>query len=62
MLSDEGIYAGILLMPILPFINDTEENIVNIVRKAMIMVQNLFLLMVWGLHLEEIKEIIIMKN
>lgn len=34
MLSDEGIYAGILLMPILPFINDTEENIVNIVRKA----------------------------
>lgn len=34
MLSDEGIYAGILLMPILPFINDTEENIINIVRKA----------------------------
>ena len=34
MLSDEGIYAGILLMPILPFINDTEENIINIVKKA----------------------------
>lgn len=32
--SDEGIYAGILLMPILPFINDTEENIKNIVIKA----------------------------
>lgn len=33
-LSDNGIYAGVLLMPILPFINDTEENIRNIVRKA----------------------------
>ena len=33
-LSDEGIYTGILLMPILPFINDTEENIISIVRKA----------------------------
>ncbi len=33
-LSDEGIYTGILLMPILPFINDTEENIINIVRLA----------------------------
>lgn len=33
-LSDNGIYAGILLMPILPFINDTKENIINIVRKA----------------------------
>jgi DNA repair photolyase len=33
-LSDEGIYTGILLMPILPFINDTEENIINIVRMA----------------------------
>lgn len=33
-ISDNGIYAGILLMPILPFIGDTEKNIVNIVRKA----------------------------
>ena len=33
-LSDEGIYTGILLMPILPFINDTEENIINIVKLA----------------------------
>lgn len=33
-LSEAGIYTGILLMPILPFINDNEENIKNIVRKA----------------------------
>lgn len=33
-LSDNGIFCGILLMPILPFINDNEENILNIVRKA----------------------------
>lgn len=33
-LSDDGILSGILLMPILPFINDSEENITNIVRKA----------------------------
>lgn len=33
-LSDAEIYTGILLMPILPFINDTEENIISIVRKA----------------------------
>lgn len=33
-LSDAGIYTGVLLMPILPFINDTEENILSIVRKA----------------------------
>lgn len=33
-LSDNGIFTGILLMPILPFINDNEENIINIVRKA----------------------------
>lgn len=33
-LSQEGIFTGILLMPILPFINDTEENIINIVRLA----------------------------
>ncbi|MGL5415534.1 MAG: radical SAM protein [Clostridium sp.] len=33
-LSDNGIYVGILFMPILPFINDTEENIRGIVKKA----------------------------
>lgn len=33
-LSDNGIYAGVLLMPILPFINDNEDNIKNIIKKA----------------------------
>ncbi|MEG2985388.1 MAG: radical SAM protein [Peptostreptococcaceae bacterium] len=33
-LSDNNIYSGVLLMPILPFINDTEENIKNIIKKA----------------------------
>ncbi len=33
-LSDAGLFTGILLMPVLPFINDTEENIINIVRLA----------------------------
>ncbi|MDC0558965.1 radical SAM protein [Candidatus Izimaplasma bacterium] len=33
-LSDEGIYCGILMMPILPFINDTEENIKGIIEQA----------------------------
>lgn len=33
-LSDHGIYAGILLMPVLPFLEDTNENISEIVRKA----------------------------
>ena len=33
-LSASGIFTGVLLMPILPFINDTEENILNIVRMA----------------------------
>ncbi|MCL2568862.1 MAG: radical SAM protein [Oscillospiraceae bacterium] len=33
-LSDKGIYAGVLLMPVLPWITDTEENILNIVRLA----------------------------
>jgi len=33
-LSDAGIYCGVLMMPILPFINDTEENIIGIVRRA----------------------------
>ncbi len=33
-LSDNNIYTGVLLMPLLPFINDNEENIKNIIRKA----------------------------
>ncbi len=33
-LSDNGIYTGVLLLPILPFINDNEENIRNIIREA----------------------------
>lgn len=33
-LSDAGLYAGILLMPVLPFIEDNAENIGEIVRRA----------------------------
>ncbi len=33
-LSDSGIFTGMTLMPILPFINDTEDNIRRIVRTA----------------------------
>ena len=33
-LAKKGIYCGILMMPILPFINDTEENILGILKKA----------------------------
>jgi DNA repair photolyase len=33
-LSDQGLYTGILLMPMLPFINDNEDNIREIVYKA----------------------------
>jgi DNA repair photolyase len=33
-LSDHGIFTGILLMPVLPFLEDNEENILNIVRLA----------------------------
>lgn len=34
MLADAGLYAGILLMPLLPFINDTQENVAAIVQEA----------------------------
>lgn len=34
ILSENGILCGILLMPVLPFINDTPENIREIVQKA----------------------------
>ncbi len=33
-LSKEGIFAGILLMPVLPFLEDTPENILGIVKRA----------------------------
>jgi DNA repair photolyase len=33
-LSKAGIFAGLLLMPVLPFILDNEENILEIVEKA----------------------------
>jgi len=33
-LSDKGIYTGVLMMPILPFIEDTKENIEALVSQA----------------------------
>lgn len=33
-LADAGIYAGVWLNPVLPYITDTEENILGVVRKA----------------------------
>lgn len=33
-ISGNGLFCGILLMPVLPFINDTEENITNIIKEA----------------------------
>ncbi len=33
-LTESGIFAGILLMPVLPFIEDNEENVLAIVRQA----------------------------
>jgi DNA repair photolyase len=33
-LAGKGIYTGITLMPVLPFINDTKENITSIVAQA----------------------------
>lgn len=33
-LADKGIYTGITLMPLLPYINDTKENISDIVKRA----------------------------
>ena len=33
-LADNKIYCGVLMMPILPFINDTDENILEILRMA----------------------------
>lgn len=33
-LRSHGVFAGILLMPVLPFIEDNEQNILDIVRRA----------------------------
>ena len=33
-LTDQGIFAGVLLMPVLPFIEDTEANINSIIKLA----------------------------
>lgn len=33
-LSDNGIFAGVLLMPVLPFLEDNEENIRDIIKNA----------------------------
>ena len=33
-LSQSGLYAGILLMPVLPFLEDSEESIGEIIRRA----------------------------
>ncbi|MGX7418443.1 radical SAM protein [Carnobacterium gallinarum] len=33
-LTDAGIYSGVLLMPVLPFITDSKENILSIVHQA----------------------------
>ncbi len=33
-LSENGIFTGVLLMPVLPFLEDNEENILGIVRQA----------------------------
>lgn len=34
VLGEAGIFSGILLMPVLPFLEDSEENILDIVRQA----------------------------
>jgi DNA repair photolyase len=33
-LADAGIYCGVLLMPVLPFLNDTPENIISVIEMA----------------------------
>ena len=34
LLEEKGIYTGVTLMPVLPFINDTKENIAAIIKQA----------------------------
>ena len=33
-LSESEIFAGVLMMPLLPFINDTQENMISIIKQA----------------------------
>ena len=33
-LAKAGIFCGVLMMPLLPFITDTEENVLGIIKKA----------------------------
>ena len=33
-LSEQGIFCGVLMIPVLPFVTDTEENIVKILRAS----------------------------
>lgn len=33
-LAEKGIYTGVTLMPVLPFINDTKDNILQLIEKA----------------------------
>lgn len=33
-LADAGLFCGVLLMPVLPYVNDTEENILAVTRMA----------------------------
>ena len=33
-LSDSGLFAGVLLMPVLPYISDSDENVLGVVRSA----------------------------
>ena len=34
MLSEAGIFTGILMMPLLPYLSDTSENVLSIIRSA----------------------------
>lgn len=33
-LADKGIFSGVLLMPVLPFITDSPDNLLGVIRKA----------------------------
>lgn len=33
-LSEKGVFSGVVMMPVLPFIEDTEENVVSIIKKT----------------------------
>ena len=34
LLAEKGVYTGVTLMPVLPFINDTKENIAAVIEQA----------------------------